>query len=367
MRYLPFPGPEFQVCGLSWFAESSPRLWRFPARFKKELPPDIFAAGKQTAGVRIRFCADTGSLRLRAKYPQYAPGNNLSQFSAQGIAAYINGRCWSARVPPMKGGAREMVLFEKAPKEMRPICLYLPLYGEIEILEIAVDADTTFAKPPAFANRDPVVFYGTSITQGGCASRPGLSYQGILGRKYNLDYLNFGFSGKGRCDTEVAEVISQVPAACFVVDVGQNTTAAQLRERFPPFVDILRKAQPQIPVLATTPIFYNAELWSKEIFEVNKRRRAIIKNAIEARRRLGDSQVYCLGYKDYYGGDFTDGSVDGGHPNDLGFAIMAENLGDPLMELLAPQLLMRKRATRPGVSGRREVPRGRCGRRRRPQ
>jgi hypothetical protein len=334
MQWMVFPDDRIQVCGLNWFEENKPLLQRFPERFKTALPEPVFDGGQQTAGVRVRLRTDTGSLFIKARYPKFGPRTNMTQFTVQGISTYANGRCWSARVPDMEGGEAELSLFDKAPRVMRDLCLYLPLYGSVEILSIGVDDDARFGQPTPFVIDKPVAFYGTSITQGGCASRPGLSYQDMVGRKYNIDYLNFGFSGRGKCEPEVARVLCEVDVCCFVIDVGQNNSLEELTERFRPFIDILREAKPNVPMLVTTPIFYNAELWSQTHIETVTAKRRVISSAVWDRMGEGDLQLHLLEAKDYLGGEFSDGAVDGGHPNDLGFAKMAETLGPKLAGIL---------------------------------
>ena len=334
MHWLPFPNPHCEILGLPWFSETTPHLWRFPERMKTELPEGIFDAGRQTAGVRLRLRTDTSCLSVSARYFGFDTYPNLTRFNLQGISAYVDGRCWSARIPPAEAGEVELSIFDGVPRTMREVCIYLPLYGPAEVLGIGVDKDAGFDSPTPFAVSRPVVFYGTSITQGGCASRPGLSYQAMLGRKLNIDYANFGFSGKGKCEREVAVALSQIETPCFVLDVGQNNGVPDLRARFAPFLNILREAQPETPVLVTTPIFYNAELWSKGHMRTVEEKREIIRSAVDKRRNAGDRQVFLLEAEDYLGADFTDGTVDGGHPNDLGFARMAEGMAPRLAEIL---------------------------------
>ncbi len=334
MRWVEFPDGDIQVCGLPWFSESTPKLWRFPERFRGRIPEDVFDGGKQTAGARLRFRTDSGSLSIQAGYPKFGIRTNMTSFTAHGISAYVDGLCWSAKIPGPDGGEAEVGFFSGADREMRDVCLYLPLYGPIEMLAIGVDDDASFEAPTPFAVDDPAIFYGTSITQGGCASRPGLSHQATVGRTLNIDYANYGFSGKGRCERELAEVLGEAKASCFVLDVGQNTSVEMLDERFRTFVDVLREAQPDIPLLATTPIFYNAALWSRGHREQVDAKREIIRAAIQGRKDAGDTQVHILEAADYHGGDVTDGAVDGGHPNDLGFARMAEGLRPKLAEIL---------------------------------
>lgn len=334
MHWLHFPNSHCQVCGLPWFSETTPYLWRFPERFKTELPETLFEAGQQTAGVRLRMHTNTSCLSVKARYPQFAPYPNLTQYNTQGLSVYVDGKCWVIRVPPMEGGEVEFSMFHSVPHLMREICIYLPLYGSVEILGIGVDEDAEFATPPPFALPEPVVFYGTSITQGGCSSRSGLSYQAMIGRKLNIDYANYGFSGRGKCEREVAVILSQIESGCFVLDAGQNNGVPDLQERFAPFLDILRKAQPETPVLVTTPIFYNAELWLESHCQEVEEKRNIIRSAVKTRQDAGDNLVTILEAKDYLGSDFTDGSVDGGHPNDLGFARMAAGMTPRLAEIL---------------------------------
>ena len=236
--------------------------------------------------------------------------------------------------PARKAGRQSSHCSTGCPGRCGIVCVYLPLYGPVEVLAVGVDEGAGFELPAPFVVEKPVVFYGTSITQGGCASRPGLSYQAMLARDLNLDYANFGFAGKGRCELEVAEALAEVEACCFVLDVGQNTSAEQLRQRFKPFMDFLREAQPQTPLLATTPIFYNQELWSEEYQQRVGEKRDIIRAEVEARKQEGDGGVHLLEAADFLGADFTDGAVDGSHPNDLGFARMAEGMRPRLAEIL---------------------------------
>jgi hypothetical protein len=334
MKWVAFPDDSIEVCGLPWFAESSPKLWRFPERFKDRIPEGVFGGGKQTAGVRLRLRTDSEALALKAVFPKFGIRTNMTQFTAHGVSAYVDGRCWSARIPDGEGGEAEMSLYNGVGRRMRDVCLYLPLYGPIEVLSIGVDEAAAFEQPSAFAADGPVVFYGTSITQGGCASRPGLSYQATAARALNIDYANYGFSGMGRCEKEVAEALAEMDASCFVLDVGQNTSVEELDARFQTFLDTICEANPDTLVLATTPIFYNAELWSTGHQAGVEQKREIIRRCVAERRKAGDKRLHILEARDYLWSDFTDGAVDGGHPNDLGFAEMAKGMGKALGKVL---------------------------------
>ncbi len=337
MRSLTFPADPIQVHGLPWFNETSPRLWRLPPRFQTTLPDDVFEGGKETAGIRLRFRSDTTSLRLTGIYPPFGTPGSVTRFLRQGVSTYVDGIFWSIRIPELDRGEAELVLFENAERAMRDICLYLPSYGTIDVVSIGIDDDAQTQAPSPFALPGPVVFYGTSITQGGCASRPGLTYEAVACRSLDLDYANFGFSGRGRCEPEVATALSEIDAACFVLDVGQNTTPEVLEARFASFLDTLRDAHPSMPILVTTPIFYSAELWSEETRKTADAKRRIITSAVRARMSTGPSLLHLLSARDYLWSDFTDGSVDGGHPNDLGFGRMALAMERALLRVQAAQ------------------------------
>lgn len=323
MRWLPFP-QGIEVRGLAWFGQNS-TLQRFPRSMQKFLPPAAYELGLQTAGVRLRLATDSSVFALRARFPEINHSDNLTQFNKRGQALYVDGKCWSIQVPDTQEGEAELLFYHDTPRRMRQLCLYLPLYGGVEILSIGVDTDAKLKAPGAFALGKPVVFYGTSITQGGCASRPGLSYEAIACRRLNLDYLNFGFSGNGKCERVLAETIATVDAACYVLDVGPNNPPAEFRQRFGPFLNTLVDAKPQVPVIVMEPSWYNWELWSAKARAENTHRRETAREAV-AREQERGGKVNFLARPSCTGEEFSDCTIDEVHPNDLGFMQIAEAL-----------------------------------------
>lgn len=333
MRWLEFPSPLVEVRGLPWFDEAAPSLQLFPPRLKSLLPPEVYKSGYETAGVRLRLATDSTAFAVQACYGEPVPSNNLTQFNKRGQALYVDGLCWSVQVPAAGVELVELTFFQGASKKMRELCLYLPLYGEVDILSLGVDEDATIEVPKAFAVSKPVVFYGTSITQGGCASRPGLSYQAMACRELNLDYVNMGFSGRGKCELELSEIISTVDASCYVLDVGPNNQPAELEERFGPFLEQLAGSRPQTPVIVMLPTLYNHEFWCQQVREENQKRREIIRAAALRCQNQG-GKVQILERQNCIGSVFADSTVDGAHPNDLGFWLIAAELAPVLQETL---------------------------------
>ena len=125
------------------------------------------------------------------------------------------------------GATKEHVYYKQQPAALREITFYLPLYMGVKVQGIGLDPDARIERAKPFALAKPVVFYGTSITQGGCASRSGMSYQAILGRTLNVDFVNLGFSGNGLGEPELARAVAGIDAACFVMDFAQNNPTVE--------------------------------------------------------------------------------------------------------------------------------------------
>src|SRR5262249_15816577 len=138
----------------------------------------------------------------------------------------------------------------------REVTLYLSLYKPVKVLAIGLAESAKIAKPKPFAVSRPVVYYGTSITQGGCASRSGMSYQAILSRILNLDFVNLAFSGNGMGEPEMARAVAAIDASCYVLDFAQNNrTVESVAQVYAPFIETLRAKHSDTPILAITPIY----------------------------------------------------------------------------------------------------------------
>jgi lysophospholipase L1-like esterase len=235
------------------------------------------------------------------------------------------------------GKIYEPILFDfsKQPRVEREITLYLPLYKPVKIIGIGVDKQANITKAKPFAVAKPVVFYGTSITQGGCASRAGMSYPAILGRKLNLDFVNLGFSGNGLGEPEVARAVAEIDAACYVLDFGANhKTFAAMREVYAPFLDDVRAQHPQTPIVVMTILHTSREKRIPSLGTEWAERRKFIEDVVRERIKGGDKKLYLVDGAKLMGRTPDEGLVDGGHPNDLGFYWMSEGLTAPIGKAL---------------------------------
>jgi hypothetical protein len=211
-------------------------------------------------------------------------------------------------------------------RRMRDITLYLPLYKAVTIQELSLDGDARLEPASPYAVAKPIVYYGSSITQGGCASNPGGSCQAILERKLNADYLNLGFSGNGLGEPALAEAICELDPSCIVLDFWGNPSADQYATALPVFVDILRRKWPRKPILVTSPFYFPAEQSGDDVAREQSAKRFTAREFVEKRRKGGDRRIWYVDGLKMLNREQTAGLVDGVHCNSLGFYFNALGL-----------------------------------------
>ena len=211
----------------------------------------------------------------------------------------------------------------------RELIINFPLYSGVKKLYIGLSDKADIGTPAKYTYDVPVVYYGSSITQGGCASRPGNSYQQMISRRFDCDYVNLGFSGSARGETAIAEYIAGLKMSVFVYDYDHNApTPEHLMNTHKPMFDIIRKAQPDLPIIMASWTPTNNHGQTDRRFEIIKRTYDIAKSE-------GDENVYLLDGRRMFDGICEDnGTVDGCHPNDWGFAAMAKAFGDAIEKVI---------------------------------
>ncbi len=334
MNWLDFPDDDrFVVDGLPWWGESSPKLQRFPDRMQERLRPPVWGLSRSPSGARIRFATDAVSLGIRAHFPHLGHMNNMPRTGQLGIDLWVDGEYWRPIIPTDDADIEEL-FFEDRPAQRREVCMYLGLYGPVEVSAIGLSEGATIEAPAPFAVDLPVVYYGSSITQGGCASRAGNSYQAIVSRALNLDFVNLGFSGQGRGEPELAEAVREIDASCYVMDWCQNVSDVDEFERlYAPFMQAIRDTRPDTPIICVTPIFSASEAFSDNNIRLDAMRE-IVRAAVAERIAVGDANICVVEGYDMLGPGDRDGLVDGSHPNDIGFMSMARGIEPALRDVL---------------------------------
>ncbi len=325
------------VEGQGWTDLKAP-FDRLPAKAEKTVRSAVWSLSRHSAGLMVRFTTDASEIKARWTLTSdrlampHMPATGVS-----GLDLYVktgNGWRWLGVGQPT-AQTNTATLVAGIPAAKRDYLLYLPLYNGVASVEIGLPKEAHLEKsePRPESRRKPVVFYGTSITQGGCASRPGMVHTAILGRRLDRPVINLGFSGNGRLEQEVADLMAELDPAVFVIDCLPNVTADVVAARTEPLVKTLRKARPDTPILFVEDRTYANSFLIPAKQDRNDTSRAAFKAAYERLQKAGVKQLsYLPG--DQLLGDDGEATVDSSHPTDLGFMRQAEAFEKALRPLL---------------------------------
>lgn len=311
---------------------------RLPARAKAQINARVWELSQMSAGMCVRFATEATSLsarwtlRFEEKALVHMPATGVS-----GLDLYVRtpaGWRWQAvGVPRQTPFNSELLVSEFGSARRREFLLYLPLYNGVTRVEIGVPAQARLEPtPPPRASR-PICFYGTSIVQGGCASRPGMAYPAILGRRLDRTVLNLGFSGNGRVEPEMANLLAELDPCVYVIDPLPNLTAVDVEPRLTNLVRTLRAARPHTPIVLVENITYQqGDPLPANVIQSDDSNAALRR----VHRTLCDGGVTGLHYLAgaHLLGDDGEATVDGTHPTDVGFLRIAQALRPVLEPLL---------------------------------
>lgn len=308
---------------------------RMPDDVAKSVSDGVASLYTNTAGGRVRFQTDSPFLAIKAQMPDVcrwfshmsllgSSGFDVYEYQ-DGVYTFIN----SLRPPvDMTDGFEGFI--ELGAQKLRDITIHFPSYNNVTNLFVGLDKDARLQEGERYRPLAPIVYYGSSITQGGCASRPGNSYQNFILRKNHIDYINLGFSGNCKAEQEMARYIAGMDMSVFVCDYDHNApNADHLRKTHAPFFHTFRQAQPDTPVIfVSRPDFKGS---AEDIA-----RRNIVMATFQNAKEHGDKNVYYIdGEKLFEGEERGCCTVDGCHPNDIGFYRMAAVIGAKIEEALA--------------------------------
>jgi hypothetical protein len=252
---ISFPDSRLAVNGLAWWKETQPALKRLPDRLKATVPPKVWSLAQSPAGVRVRFRTDSVLIRVEAKTGTFKVATSPA-LGLIGIDLYVNGRYHGSTLSQKDDGLIKQEWHAGVAPEMRDITLYLPIGSPAVIQTITLDATAKVEPARAYAKPNPIVYYGSSITQGAQTSNPGMAFPCVLGRWLDMDFINLGFSGNGKGEPALAPAVAEIDAACFVLDYWANPTPEQFKDTLPGFVDIIRATYPNTPIIIPGP-YYN--------------------------------------------------------------------------------------------------------------
>ncbi|MBQ7346400.1 MAG: hypothetical protein IJW55_00430 [Clostridia bacterium] len=305
----------FVICGA---VRKDPYL-RMPDEVAKAVSTGVHELCRNTAGVRARFCTDSPYIAIRCEWDKQSRMTRMAFCGICGFDLYSMS----------EKGRRQSYIKTFAPHiscehgyesvldvngEMTDYVLNFPLYNNVSKLYIGVQQGSMFQAPMKYSNELPVVFYGSSITQGGCASRPGTCYQNFLSRALDMDYVNLGFSGCGRAEDAMIDYLASLRMSVFVSDYDHNAPSTEhLENTHKKLYRSIRAKHPDVPyIMISRPDFWNRP--------DDCARRSIVMKTYQTALASGDQNICYLDGASIFAGDEYDAcTVDGTHPNDLGF------------------------------------------------
>ena len=298
---------------------------RLPLRLKDRLRAPVWDLAQDPSGGRIRFRTDSTRIGIVAQNPGFSNMHHMASVGENGFDLYV-GLDYAGSAWPDSTGKITREWRVSRERQMRDITLYLPLYKPVTIQEISLDTDARIESPAPYRISKPIVYYGSSITQGGCASNPGGSCQAILERKLGADFINLGFSGNGLGEPALAEAICELDPSCIVLDFWGNPSAEQYAAALPGFVDILRNKWPRMAILVVSPFYFAAEGVGGGVAKEQSAKRHTAREFVEQRRKQGDRHIVFVDGLKMLDQTQTAGLVDGVHCNSLGFYFNAQGL-----------------------------------------
>ncbi len=318
---------------------------RIPDEITKPISDSLFWLGRCSAGGRVRFSTNSRCVAVRATYDGVEHMPHMPLTGSAGFDLYLDdpitgiSRYMKTFVPPVdvkrKGGYESVVQFNEA--KLRHFTIHFPGYSAVKDLWVGVAPDATLGEGVPYRNTPPIVYYGSSITQSGCVSRPGNAYENIISRNLGIDHINLGFSGNGLGEESMARYIAALPMTAFVFDYDHNAPDWEhLQRTHLDFYRIIREANPDLPIIMISkPDFVSVNSYDK-----NVKRRNVILDTYHYAREQGDQNAYFIDGSSFFRGRYSEGAtVDSCHPNDLGFALMAEAIESELRIALTQHLI----------------------------
>lgn len=317
-----------------FYDEQDGKFRRLPKQFADSVNPNIGYLSTNTAGGRVRFVTNSPFVAVKVVEPNTDVWQHMAPVTSHGISIY-DGDMLAGMMGPDAKGLRnvngERMAYQTVCKfhgeGEHSVTLYLPSYNGVDSLFVGV-RDGSYVKPYDYGNKGKLVFYGSSITQGACASHPGNDYAAEVARWLDMDYLNLGFSGSARGEQSMAQYVANCNATAYVFEYDYNAiTIEELASTHYDFYKTVRNDNPNVPIILMSRANYESA--------ESEQRRQIILDTYERAVNQGDNKVVFVDGKDIYGNQHRECcTVDFVHPTDVGFYRMAMCVFDALKKIL---------------------------------
>ena len=310
----------FKLYGLKY---SDKGFFRMDVSVADAVSDGVSVLNRHTSGGVLRFRTDSEKIILTADLPEVAQMNHMPLTGSSSFSLYADGSfCGVFRAPSIEEYKGVWSSQLPLPAGEKDIEIHFPLYNSVKDVYVSLEEKAALAKGKEYEDRLPIVFYGSSITQGGCASHPGNSYTNMISRALNREILNLGFSGSCMAEDNMCDYVSKIPMSLLVYDYDHNAPTPEfLEDTHEKFFKAFRKENPDVPVLMISVA--DRTFGEEDI----KRRKATIIKTYENAKKNGDENVYFLDGQRFYDETGAENStVDTCHPNDLGFFAFYKNI-----------------------------------------
>ena len=317
----------FKVCGVY---RDGDHYVRMPADVAKSVSDGVFGLHTHTAGGRVRFVTNSPYVAISVKVNNAYKMPHFTFVGSIGCDMFSGTRYIGTIVPPASVQGEYEGVIDTPFTDEREYTINMPLYSGVDAMYVGIKEGSVLKAAPDYEIAKPVVYYGSSVTQGGCASRPGNAYQNIISRELDCDFINLGFSGSARAEDEIANYIANLDMSAFVYDYEYNSPSFEhYKNTHERMFKIIREKNPDLPIIMVSRPKYSlsdvARRWFTEVLMVT------YNNAVAA----GDKNVYYVDGKTFFPEGMREAAlVDNIHPTDVGFWCMSQRIGEKLKEIL---------------------------------
>ena len=296
------------------------RYDRLPASYKEIVREPVWDLSKHSSGLSIRFLSNSSVITAKWEVLNNFSMDHMPDTGIKGVDLYFkdNDEWQYINTGVPVGFNNEYKLVENMDNELREYKVFLPLYDGIKNIEIGVDS-LSYVKKPMSNEKKPIVFYGTSITQGACASRPGMAHTNIISRQLDRDVINFGFSGNGRMEESIANLISDSNPIFYVIECMPNMYPPDLvSSNTIPLINTIRAKDSDTPIILVDLFTSPLTALDKNAIRGTSEMNNALKTQYDKMINNGYNNIIYLETQSALGNDF-EGTVDAVHFTDLGF------------------------------------------------
>jgi hypothetical protein len=345
LKYYAVPNDKTSLYGV-YYDYNENRFLRMPLDIAKTVNDVVYELTPHTAGGRLRFSTDSKTLKIVAKWDVKLNMPHMPSLGSSGFTLYEDFEDGSSRflksfipqVTDVNGFEGTVILMGD---KVRNYTLFFPLYNEVTSLTMAIDENATLDKGLKYKDYLPILYYGSSITQGGCVCRPDNCFANLICKETGIDHINLGFSGSARGEQTMCDYLASIPCSVFVCDYDHNAPNAEhLRKTHYNVYETFRKAQPNTPIIfVTRPDYYGFTAYGDggkvhDLVPENYERLQVIKNTYKKALKNGDKNVYFVNGSTFFKGKNDICTCEGCHPNDLGHYLMAQKIKKVIVKVL---------------------------------